>query len=574
VLVIGAIKFLPWDSHLSLITKPLKQCTTIEETKDTLELLLKFFLRRESKGELNIIFRGYLLHHNAVYVDSNCSLKMPSLAVEVNRTSANMKKKGTVDSVEESLLNYLNTEFSNALNKYPNDISLQLDYALFMIEHMKNFYLGLRTLNECIYLSPSIKQEFLIYRYKHLLSSLQSTKNSADRVTNSSSMQYDDTYKIFIEKLNHASLLHVQLWSYLSEDSPDLVKVKNTGFHILRLIKQVSSLWSKLQSLIPNVPASLRDYANFHMYVLNDQETGKRLIGKSSNYMVIRNSLNRYKGKSSGDCCNFTGDGIPCLFVSGKQNTPGNIIDCNLALCRDFGYKKEDLEKKNFSSLIADISSRSILELLESLDDNNKDTIMLHRSKYIFPARIRIVEKPSLMNESKYVLLVYKDRQIDEAETIHVLLDKKFIILRVSSTAITELGLTAEQVEKNKINFTSLTNDFANGEHKKYIGEMALSLTYKYSPSVDNTSDINDDNKRNFIGQVKRSERTIELKCKLTEVLDKGNEVVGYYMKLYMTKGNKKTVANSNSSNNQVEFYYHRETNKYYQDNPNADQPP
>ncbi len=57
--------------------------------------------------------------------------------------------------------------------------------------------------------------------------------------------------KKFIEK---AASLHMEFWSSLSEEHPDLAKLNKTGSKLNTTIVAVEEHWNKLQKINPNMP--------------------------------------------------------------------------------------------------------------------------------------------------------------------------------------------------------------------------------------------------------------------------------------------------------------------------------
>ena len=102
-------------------------------------------------------------------------------------------------------------------------------------------------------------------------------------------MENESNLKNFSRKSNTLCLHRVKFWSFQTEASADLIKVMKTGFKILKRINNANKRWDQLQEIIPNIPDSLKLYANFHLYVLNNKTPFKTLFDKSNDYLLTKN---------------------------------------------------------------------------------------------------------------------------------------------------------------------------------------------------------------------------------------------------------------------------------------------
>ena len=66
------------------------------------------------------------------------------------------------------------------------------------------------------------------------------------------------------------------------------------------------------------------------------------------------------------DLNNYAQDGTPCIYISGESERLGIINQCNMSLCKIFGYtKKEDLLNKEVEMLMPKIYSDNHKEFLK-----------------------------------------------------------------------------------------------------------------------------------------------------------------------------------------------------------------
>jgi hypothetical protein len=57
-------------------------------------------------------------------------------------------------------------------------------------------------------------------------------------------------------------------------------------------------------------------------------------------------------GNQDSDVNTYAQDGTPCIYISGEQEHLGIINQCNMSLCKIFGFtKKEDIIGNNIKML-------------------------------------------------------------------------------------------------------------------------------------------------------------------------------------------------------------------------------
>ena len=75
-------------------------------------------------------------------------------------------------------------------------------------------------------------------------------------------------------------------------------------------------------------------YASYLMEVLNDKEDGNEMLLKAKESANIRTNF-ELNGVGS-DMSSM--DGIPCAYISAESDRLGKINQCNMSLCKVFGY--------------------------------------------------------------------------------------------------------------------------------------------------------------------------------------------------------------------------------------------
>ena len=583
ILVVLLILLLPWRNKLEIISIPLKNQKQSDYVERGMEVLVDLLRFKNETTEFEVILKGYILYHIKNCTDEDCQLKYIKLTKKETdkdaKISKKLKKKDLTEETHTLLLEYFNHEFTLCIKKHPYKISLRLLYALFIIEYTKNHYAALYELSECKKRHPSLVEEFIIYRYEQLINEAQRMNKHSYGMTIALSIEYESNFKVFEKKLKKVAALHSQLWSLLSEESPDYHNVKTTGFKILKILNKVSKLWNKLQNIVANIPGTLRLYANFYLYVLNDKTEYKTLFDRSNDYILTRNNLGKFKGfgQSTNDRCNFAADGTPCLYISGQQKSLGNITDCNLALCRQFGYQKSEIITKSMTFLFPPIIDNVQLEQLRSFNKAEAIenlTYGLHRNTYVFPISFKIVDTPNLLNESNFVAMIYPDRTSSSSDIVHILLDRYLTIVGVSTSAIITLDLTTDIIRHHTIRIDSLCKEFRDHGQNNFLGETEMPFFYTFPELIDDLDDVTNisqisQQKRAPRRKISLSLRRIKLLCKMTEINSKEG-VEGYCARVIIPNERSMGMINNKKEFFPLEFHYNENLNKYFQSLPSS----
>ncbi|MDR3549031.1 MAG: PAS domain-containing protein [Candidatus Pacebacteria bacterium] len=273
--------------------------------------------------------------------------------------------------------------------------------------------------------------------------------------------------------------------------------------------------------------------------VLNDTEASKVLGNRATDYTFVRASFIRHKSliQGLGDRSNFTGDGTPCVLVSGQPGKFGDITDCNLAFCREFGYVKKDMFGRNLTTLMPEIYAKhhhDVMQHGEKAEENTDKLVYgLHKNQYIFPAWLRVVDTPNLINGSNYVGLMYADKASANSSVAFVLLDRKFNICAVSTSALTFLELSAQTVKASQIPFAELLPRLREGIDR-FTEKSGAEAEYHFplQPRTDDVLARETMHTREDLGTRVASERWMPVNCYIHEIKMKEKGTIGYCARL------------------------------------------
>jgi hypothetical protein len=86
---------------------------------------------------------------------------------------------------------------------------------------------------------------------------------------------FETNLKNLEDKVGEATSLYTQFITVLLEPQPTLSKLALFGFKTCAVLRVIQTHWDVLQSIYPNSPISLRIYAFFKFYVLNDKTAAR-----------------------------------------------------------------------------------------------------------------------------------------------------------------------------------------------------------------------------------------------------------------------------------------------------------
>ena len=109
-------------------------------------------------------------------------------------------------------------------------------------------------------------------------------------------------------------MLHMEFWSQLSEDNPDLNKLNDFGVKIHNSVTSVEDHWAKLQKISPNMPKAMKLYGKFLMEIINDKEAGEEFLEKARN-LINTNSKKKNAAIHLTGNEDISDNSTPTIFV-------------------------------------------------------------------------------------------------------------------------------------------------------------------------------------------------------------------------------------------------------------------
>ncbi|CAD8126295.1 unnamed protein product [Paramecium sonneborni] len=521
--------------HYDLILLNLNKVQNPNQIIQLTNYLLKLLYNSSLYSHSSLLIDGFLEMHKITCTREDCYLKQKKLINQ--RQQKHILKESTITERDSDLLMIMAQIYFNNIKKFPNEITLRIRYAFFLLDNMKQRQQAINEFIQAETLSPSLDNDFIIFRYKKIIEEEINTvqNESFGNLDIASELAFQNNMKQFQNNIERATLMHMDFWSQLQEESPDLGKMNEIGSKINLAILQVEDLWNKMSKLTQNLPKAMRLYAKFIIEVLQDKDFGEELLSKSK---ALQNQNNKMKHIQAIQLISIDDIGYesqPILLVSAAFEKFAQITNLNLAACNLFGYNKSEMINRKINIFMPNLYSKFhdayVENFLQSNDNKyiNKDRLIYikMKSNYIMPCYIYLKIIQSL---DENVQLAAQFRVLKSFKpTCYLILDNEEIIDSISSTCIPLLNLHIKQISNKK---TSITEIFPNYSQQKQIflqktgGQILFNID---SCSVISNSQLAS---QEFDEDEKKCE-FIKFQCFINEVFNElGDQVVGYIVKL------------------------------------------
>jgi len=172
--------------------------------------------------------------------------------------------------------------YDQGIKKFPNANALRISYSFFLLEKMHSKQQALQELTQAEQNRPSVDEQFIIFRYKKLIEDeiAESQNEGQGGLDVVSEVSFQNNLRNLQANIEKSALLHMEFWSQLSEDNPDLAKLSDIGSKINSSVQYVEDNWIKLLKVNASNAKSMRLYGKYLIEIINDKEAGDALLEK------------------------------------------------------------------------------------------------------------------------------------------------------------------------------------------------------------------------------------------------------------------------------------------------------
>ncbi|KAL4432303.1 hypothetical protein ABPG74_011062 [Tetrahymena malaccensis] len=409
-----------------------------------------------------ILIDGFLDFHRSLTSKEDSHTKRRVL--KTTKFSKMLRERGECEQVI-MVIAVIQGMYYYGLQKFPNNTRLRILYALYLLDKMLSKQQALQELLNAEIERPAFDESFIIYRYKQIIENSLMERTGMDgkkgdnfEMVNELSVQ--NHLKQCRQNVEKSANLHMEFWSQLSEDSPDLGKLSEIGYKINVVNSLASEQWNKLQQTDSNVPSMMRLYAKFMIEILNDKEGGEQILLRLGD-MNSRNS-----NKKGSALIDLSSESKPTIFISAEDDSFGIITNINLAASGQLGYNKMEILNRNVKVLMPQMYSKfhdNFLETyLSTLEPRilNTERLLPGKNKldYLVPLQALVRHVPSLIHGLQFVAQ-FKIQKTVNLYT-YLLIDTEGKIQNLTSTCISILSVDQKRVLKKKMNIVDAIPDF------------------------------------------------------------------------------------------------------------------
>ena len=404
--------------------------------------------------------------------------------IELKCINSHCPLKNFVDDISSEVLNifpllqYIEQLFEYGISKFPNNISLRINYILFLIMEMNHNKKALNNLSNIDSSYHSFQDSYNIFRCKRLIDIYMSNKNK--NLFNS--FEYKIKVKEFRLMISRTTSLYYDFWTLITinrlNSTDNLDELNKIGSEMIKLNKKIDETYNSLIKIKSDNYSLIKIYSYFFKNVLNDNDKYKKRKLKSTNSSQNIGS-NSHEVEFSNYDINILKDKdlFKYLILSGNKKDLANIIDFSTNLCQIFGYNRNELMGKNINFIIPEILHKEHDILLSNFNEKSKNILfedLYNRGNYIpeyLQKEVYAISKSKLMipikqkaylvqtegNELVYIIELTKPKDFQK--------DLKSTELNEKCVILTDNNFNIKSFTPNCVNYLKLDDSFINSNY-------------------------------------------------------------------------------------------------------------
>jgi hypothetical protein len=337
------------DDRLDILALTINKIQNADLIINQLNYLLELCSKINQDNSSKILLEGFKETHY-----KNCDFADCPLVAEGKKN----------DKSTESLINYIDYIFKKALQKFNKNPLLRLHYIFYLKNTVQK---NQEALSQLEFLSSEIKLtsevHFIVHRTKRVIETIKEPNAMASMMSDlgrddSNEVPFQSLCKKFVKLMETSCSLHIELWSHLLEEVPDLNHIKELGTTITIYHYKINKTWESINRL-PSIHKLkyLIYYGKFLNNILNNRIHGNKLIqiSKEISTMIFNRKNDISMLSTDQDLSELF---LPTIAISGQFENIGQIIKLNTSAAMLFKYNPSELMGKNIKMLIPSIYNR------------------------------------------------------------------------------------------------------------------------------------------------------------------------------------------------------------------------
>ncbi|CAD8069136.1 unnamed protein product [Paramecium sonneborni] len=501
----------------------------VNEIINQTNYLIKLLNQIKFDDNAQIIVDAYLEIHKGTCIKDDCYLKVKNQAKF--KLSNSLLRDTSLTEREIDLIFILGQIYYNQIKRFPESISLRIQYAFILSDYMRQLKQAYNELKQAEQMNQQFDEEFIIMRKKlQIQEQLDVFQNeSFGKVDIETQITFQNDYRQLQQYVEETTLIQMDFWSVLQEDFPDFSKLYKNGQKINHLLLQIEQLWFKLEKVSQNLSKAQRLYGSFLKEVIQDEEYGDEILKKS----VL--TQQQYQGDKQKIVTFISGEDIgfeqqPTIIVSTSVEKFALVITLNQSCCRLIGYTRQEIINRKINLFMPNLYTKFHDQYIENflitsdIKNINKERFIFLKDKqnYLIPCFIvlRILHtcEENVNLAAQFITIkTFKP-------TCYFILDYDYVIDSMSSSVFSFFGIENRHLTNKKVYFQQLFPDFLD-ELDSFKSKFGGRLKY-FPENIQKTA-------HQSLSSFNALEKELDFNCTLREILNMQiNEIAGYYVKL------------------------------------------
>ncbi len=182
----------------------------------------------------------------------------------------------------------------------------------------------------------------------------KNSRNPASGIDAINELTTENNLRSIRTSIEKSSTLHIEFWSQLSEDTPDLAKLYEVGTRMMYIDGLLEDSWQRILKMNIDVPPNLMMiYSRYLCDILYDKESAEDVLERLKNFY----SVNMDRGKITNNINDFPNESTALISISAEDMTFSRIIGLNMSASKIFGYSKSELINRKVNVLMPNMFS-------------------------------------------------------------------------------------------------------------------------------------------------------------------------------------------------------------------------
>ncbi|CAD8192732.1 unnamed protein product [Paramecium pentaurelia] len=525
---------------------------SLNQAIQQLQYLTKFLNYYHTDRNIATLLDGFVEYHRTICKREDCPCQAKNMGnKKIAKFQKNFKLQNQDEEIKEQYVVFvyiLERIFTLSLTRFPNCTELRISHSLFLMEKMQSNQQALQELVAAEQEKPYMDEQFIIYRLKKLIEeqmfeNSKSSKNPAAGIDAVNELTTENNLREIRAQIEKSASQHIEFWSQLSEDTPDLGKLYDVGTRMMYVDKMLEDSWKRIIKMNMDVPPNLMMiYSRYLVDILYDKESAEEVLERLKNFY----SVNMDRGKITNNINDFPNESTALISISAEDITFGRIIGLNMSASKMFGYSKSELINRKVNILMPNVFAQSHDQFMEAYLQTyesrimNRERMIIGKSKngYIFPFFIYVRYVPSFIHGAQFFGAMRQEKVFKNVAFM-IVNGSTQEIENISATFITMFHVDLNYITKKKMKVSDIITNFQEN------------IT-DYLNKTGAEADIN----------FKNRDQTVQGKFNITagEIMFKDSKLQGYVIKIENNR-QEKSFLNPNEQSQikksqQVKFYF------------------